>query len=477
VNEQIVRVFVAIVVMFALLIVWTSRWAVFDAKSLNDNPLNRATKIRKAQIKRGRILADDGTLLARAVPAGGGTWDRVYPTGSLFSQVIGYSNVLAGEETGLEQSRGAELNGPQQGLSSLFGSSSSNQTGNDVYTTLDPKAQEQARADLAGRAGSVVAMNPKTGAIYVMYSNPSYDDNSPPSACVAPNCSLLNGATQGADSPGSTFKIVTTVAAIDSGKYTPASLVNGHSPIIVSGRSLSNDPGDPQYGAVSLSDALTNSINTVFAQVALSVGIPTMTNYMKLFGFYRKPPLDYPPSQMAVSGPHNYVNNHAFRPDSPDEDIGRIGIGQGGLEVTPLQMAMVTSAVADGGKLMTPHLTSKVTDPSGVTVETIDPTVYSQVMKPTTAQEVKQMMLRVVEEGTGQPAQLGNISVAGKTGTAQIGAPGAGLTEPWFVGLAPVNDPQVVVAVTVDKTQGGYGATVAAPIARDVIQALLAEGK
>jgi peptidoglycan glycosyltransferase len=162
-------------------------------------------------------------------------------------------------------------------------------------------------------------------------------------------------------------------------------------------------------------------------------------------------------------------------PSSPNEDIGRIGIGQGGLLVTPLQMAMVASAVANGGKLMTPHLTDRVVDPDGRTVETIKPTVYNQVMKPSTAQQVAQMMKKVVDEGTGTPAALGGISVAGKTGTASIGVQGTNLTQPWFIGFAPIQNPRVAVAVTVARSQGGFGGTVAAPIARAVIQTLLSE--
>jgi peptidoglycan glycosyltransferase len=133
--------------------------------------------------------------------------------------------------------------------------------------------------------------------------------------------------------------------------------------------------------------------------------------------------------------------------------------------------------VADGGKLMKPHFTARVLDQDGRTVKTINPSVASQVMSPTTAQEVGQMMKRVVEEGTGTPAQLGGIDVAGKTGTASIGAPGSGLTQPWFIGFAPVNDPKVAVAVTIERTQGGFGGTVAAPIAKSVIQTLLSEGR
>ncbi len=139
-------------------------------------------------------------------------------------------------------------------------------------------------------------------------------------------------------------------------------------------------------------------------------------------------------------------------------------------------MAMVAAAVANRGKLMVPHLTDRIVDPDGRTLQTIKPAVYNQVMKPSTALELTQMMKRVVEEGTGTPAQLGGVSVAGKTGTASIGVTGSNLTQPWFIGFAPADNPKIAVAVTVAKTQGGFGGTVAAPIASSVIQTLLSEG-
>ncbi|MDQ6607290.1 MAG: penicillin-binding transpeptidase domain-containing protein [Actinomycetota bacterium] len=474
-NGPIVKLFGFVVLLFALLIGWTSRWTVFDAKSLQNDPLNVRTLIDELKIERGRILADDGTVLARSVKAGGGTWRRTYPTGPLFAQAIGYSIAAQGRAAGLEQSRGQELRGLQTGLTSILGQLTRRRVGDDVYTTLDPKAQALAVKELAGRAGSVVALNPQTGAVKVMYANASYDDNHPDR--TGPGISTFNRSTQAGYPPGSTFKIVTATAGIDSGAYTPDSLINGKSPITVSGVPLANDANE-QFGPISLSQALTQSVNTVFAQVAEHVGRPTMTKYMQRFGFYAKPPLDYPPDELDASRPWSPgPRSRPYRPGSASEDIGRIGIGQGGLQVTPLQMAMVAAAVANGGKLMMPHLASRVVNQDGQTVETIHPSVYNQVMKPTTAAEVTQMMRKVVEEGTGTPAQLGNISVAGKTGTAQIGATGTNLTEPWFIGFAPINNPQVVVAVTIERTQGGYGATVAAPIARDVIQTLLAEGQ
>jgi len=473
-STPIVRLFGVIVVLFALLIGWTSRWTVFDATALRNNVLNKRTLIDELKIKRGRILADDNSVLAKSVPAGGGTWSRTYPTGSLFSQPVGYSIAAEGRSAGLERSRGEELRGLQTGVSSIFGQLSSHPVGDDVYTTLDPTAQRVALQQLGGQAGSVVALNPQTGAVKVMVAIPGYDDNHPDA--TGPNVSTLNRSTQGTYPPGSTFKIVTATAAIDSGQYTPNSTVNGKSPVTISGVPLAND-NNQTFGTIDLTTALTFSVNTVWAQVAEHVGRGTMTKYMKRFGFYSKPPLDYPPDEMNPSRPVSSTTHRPYPPGSPNEDIGRIGIGQGGLLVTPLQMAMVASAVANGGKLMVPRLTDRAVDQDGKTVQTIKPSVYNQVMKPTTAQEIAQMMKRVVDEGTGTPAQLGGIDVAGKTGTAQIGVVGSNLTQPWFIGFAPIQNPKVAIAVTVERSQGGFGGTVAAPIAKAVIQTLLSEGQ
>jgi penicillin-binding protein A len=474
-NAQIIKLFGFIVVLFALLIIWTTRWTVIDASALNHNPLNSRTIITQLRIKRGRILAGDGTVLARSIPKGNKEWGRTYPLGPLYAQTVGYWTGEAGNAAGLEVSANKYLTPTQTGLNSVFGPLGGNQTvGNDVYTTLDPKAQQTAEQGLAGRAGSVVALDPRTGAVLAMYSNPTYNNNHPNAPCS--DACQLNRATQGQYPPGSTFKVVTTTAAINSGKYTPNSIINGDSPKMISGVPLENDYNQ-SFGPVTLTKALTESINTVYAQVAENVGRRTMTDYMKRFGFYSRPPLDLPPGELSPSvvlDPHG----KPFPPGSPNEDIGRIGIGQGGLAVTPLQMAMVASAVANGGKLMTPHLVARVVDQTGRTVDTIQPTVYSNVMTSQTASEITQMMRDVVDEGTGTPAQLGSgIPFAGKTGTASIGPAGQNETQPWFIGFAPANDPKVAVAVTIEKTIGGFGGQVAAPIAKNVVQTLLAEGK
>jgi penicillin-binding protein A len=477
VSGPIVRLFGVIVLLFALLVFFTSRWTVFEASSLNNNPLNVRTLLDELQIKRGRILADDGTVLAKSVSAPDHTWTRTYPNGPLFAHAVGYSIAAQGRASGLEESAAPQLRGVQTGLSSIFGQLSPRPVGDDVYTTLDPKAQRAAQQALAGEIGSVIAMNPRTGAIKVMYSNPTYNNNSQNPGHGCGDCSTFNRVTGGQYAPGSTFKIVTAVAGIDSGMYTENSVINGNSPITVSGVPLNND-GNQSWGPQTLTTAMTYSINTIFAQVAEHVGRATMTEYMKRFGFYSKPPLDYPSGQIGISQPWSSTTGKPFPPGSPDEDIGRIGIGEGGLLVTPLQMAMVASAVADNGTLMTPHLVARVVNPDGQTVSTTNPTVESQVMKPSTAQAVTRMMEKVVEEGTGITVQIPGVTIAGKTGTPQIPtAAEPQRTQPAFVAFAPAQDPKIAIAVMIDQSNGGYGATVAAPVAKAVLRVLLSEGQ
>jgi peptidoglycan glycosyltransferase len=474
-SAQITRVFVAIVALFGLLIVFTTRWTVIDSSKLANNSLNVRTLIDEMKIKRGRILADNGMVLARSVPGPAHTWNRSYPTGPLFAQAVGYSIPARGEAAGLELADGSYLRGLQTGLNSIFGQLTPTRVGDDVYTTLDPKAQQAAAQALAGRPGSVVALNPHTGAVLVMYSNPSYNDNGNAPSRPGPGESLLNRATQARYAPGSTFKVVTATAGIDSGLFTPNSVIVGNSPITVSGVPLEND-GNQSWGPQTLTTAMTYSINTIFAQVAERIGRATIATYMHRFGFYAKPPLDYPPTELRASDVLSYTGK-LLAPGSPNEDIGRIGIGQGGVTVTPLQMAMVAATVANHGTLMTPHLTARVVNSDGATVKTISPTVYAQVMKPSTARSLTDMMIKVVEEGTGTAVQLGGISIAGKTGTASIGAPGSNLTQPSFMAFAPAQSPTVAIDVFVDRTQGGFGGTVAAPIAKAVLQTLLSERK
>jgi penicillin-binding protein A len=505
VNRSIVRLFAVVILMFTVLVVWTSRWTVFSATALDNNGLNKLQFFASLKVKRGEILADDGhTVLAKSVRQPGGTWKRVYPYGGLYSQVVGYSfPELSQPPTGLESAHNSALKGLQSPLTSIFGSFNGTPTvGDDLYSTIDPTAQalarqllEQAISQDHAVSGSVVAIVPQTGAVKVLYSIPSYNDNTPDKKCKLPRCSQYFDALSGGYPPGSTFKLVTTAAALNSGKYTPlAPLINGHGPITVSGAPLSNDSGE-EYGYVNLTQALTDSINVVYAQVGLALGARTMQQYMKRFGFYSVPPLDFPADEMRASGEYDYATGKLLLPASSPctkasncVDLGRMSIGQDKLEVTPFQMAMVVSAIADDGKLMQPRLTSKVVNSAGQTVETTAPQEYDQVMKAKMATELQAMMRDVVEEGTGTAANLEGLNIGGKTGTASTGLcahgqpvdgnclDGQPLDDAWFVGF-PERDPKIAVAVELTDIPNGYGGQFAAPIAAKVIQRLLAENQ
>jgi peptidoglycan glycosyltransferase len=481
VNRQIVQLFGLFTLLFAILLAFTSRWTVFEASSLENNPDNRRPLIEEQKIPRGLIYAADGkTVLARSVGHGRGQnriYTRTYPTGSTFGHPVGFSYIRNGRR-GLEQSRNDDLVGKEDEFSSILsGLESRNREGNDVVTNLDVRGTQAAVAGLAGRKGAVVAMEPKTGKVRVMVSEPEYDPNLIPSDIGQlnrdPNQPLLNRTTQELYPPGSTFKVVTATAALDSGKLTPDTVIDGSSPKTISGVPLENAGGE-SFGPISATDALTNSVNTYWAQVGERIGRDTLVEYMKRYGFYADPKLDYPDEQKIPSGIINGDGDYV----TGGFDVGRVAIGQGGLEgevrAGPLQMAEVAAAVGNRGRLMKPQLTDRIVRKDGRIKERIQPDLQSVVMKPETADELANMMSRVVEEGTGTAAALAGIRVAGKTGTAETG-PNREFTQAWFICFAPVENPQMAVAVTIPNASG-QGGTVAAPIAKSVLEALLGGG-
>jgi peptidoglycan glycosyltransferase len=472
-NTQIVKLFGFLVVLYALLFGFTSYWSVFDADSLEANIANKRPLLEEQQIDRGDILAADGSVIARSVPRGEGddkVFVRRYPEGSLYGNPIGYSFVQQGQ-VGFELEHNDELVGEKtEFLTVLDELQGHAQVGNKVQSALDPDAQRAAVEGLGGQRGAVVAIVPSTGEVRAMVSIPEYDPNDVPEDLARLNTEqsapLFNRATQAGYQPGSTMKVVTATAAIDSGEYTPDDTVSGRSPKEISGVPLQNAGGE-QFGDIPLTEALTNSVNTVWAEVGEKLGKDTMYKYMERFGFDQKPRLDYPGFQLATSGV--FEGNRLLTTDD-SIDIGRVAIGQERLNVTPLQMAEVAAAVANEGELMEPRLWSKVIDPDG-REEKLDPQRQSRVMSEDTAATLNDMMQSVVAEGTGTAAALSGIDVAGKTGTAEIDIEG-GVNQAWFIGFAPADDPEIAVAATVERTSG-FGGTVAGPIAKAVMEAIL----
>jgi peptidoglycan glycosyltransferase len=473
-NAPIARLFVVVVVLFGVLVGFTSRWTVFEADALRDNPKNRRELLEEQKIRRGLIRAADATVLARSLKQADDSYVRTYPQGRLFSHAVGYSFVRQGR-AGLERFYDDDLSGRNSDLGSLLDRlSGSEQEGDDLVTSLDPGAQRVALQQLGGRKGAVVALDPRTGAIRVMASVPGYDPNAvkSQSAFSALNrdddAPLLNRNTQSGYPPGSTFKVVSAIAAIDSGRYTPDSRISGRNGKVISGVPLNNDAGE-SFGDITLTEALTHSVNTVFGEVGEKVGKATMKKYMDRLGFGAPVEVDLPRDERAASGERR--RGRIIPATNGAVDVGRMAIGQDKLTVTPLQMAMVAASVANGGKLMKPHLGDRVVDRDGRTVERIEPEEMSEVMSPDTASQVGAMMAQVVKEGTGTAAALEGIDVAGKTGTAEVDRP-CGPNQLWFIAFAPAQDPRVAIAVTVECGTG-FGGTVAAPIAKAVMQELL----
>jgi penicillin-binding protein A len=478
-NRQIAWLFAVVLVLFGVLAIWTSRWSVLQADSLKNEALNRRPLLEQQQVPRGLILARDGTKLAVNNRIGSRQtkrYVRSYPTGGLFGASVGYSFVSSGD-SGLEKSYNDELSGTNdKQLSSFIDQLGGGpKQGDDLRTTLDPKAQREALAGLAGRAGAVVALEPSTGRIRVMANVPGFDPNGVPQQLKQLNKgqggSLLNRATQAQYPPGSTMKVVTSAAALDSGLYKPDSPISGRDGVVISGVPLHNYGGE-NFGSISLTDALTNSVNTVFGQVGEKLGKSTMLKYMRRFGFQRQLPIDLPSSQVAIAG--------VLKPPRPlsandNWDVGRVAIGQEPhLFVTPLQMAMVAAAVGNKGRMMQPHLGDKVIAPDGQVRTSIRPREQSVVMSESSASDLAGMMTNVVKSGTGTGGALSGIQVAGKTGTADNPKGG---NYAWFIAFAPVKDPKVAVAVVVEQTnQSQTGGEVAAPIAARVMRAVLGHG-
>jgi peptidoglycan glycosyltransferase len=484
VNRQIIKLFVFIVVLFGVLIGFTSYWSVFDAKALKEKTTNRRPLLEQQQIPRGRILAADGSVIAKSIPEGHGsnrTYTRHYPDGKLFGHPIGYSFIEYGQSE-FEKSHNEELTGEESEFGSILDElTGKKQEGEQIVTNLDPHAQEVALGDLeAAGFGAVVAIEPSTGAVKVMASNAPYDPNRVPNEInklfkEKVSTPLLNRATQGLYPPGSTFKVVTAAAGLESGVITPETTINAPGSIIDEGHELANDYNQ-DWGDISLDTALTNSVNTWFGQLGQKLGQDKLFTMMEKFGFGSLPPIDLPEEELLPSGVVGENGEILHRKDPVD--LARVAIGQERLLATPLQIAMVASAVANGGKLMKPQIWNRVVNSDGSVTKRMSPDVYSQPISSKTAEELTTAMEGVVREGTGTNAAIPGVKVAGKTGTAETPgnkACGGGEAENqgWFMGFAPANDPKIAVVASVECTEQ-FGNDVAAPIFRDVTEALLA---
>lgn len=484
-NGRIWRLYRVLALGFVALIGTCTYWQVWAAPSLEARQDNPRLVYKELSIKRGRIISSDGVTLASNITrrANGRTiYFRRYPRKGETATVVGYSSVQA-SRAGVERTRNDYLTGANSdlagGVERLFNTvQGQTVTGNDVILSLDAKAQRTAMRALraSGRKGAVVALEPSTGRILVMASWPTYDPNLVDSDFAAvletPGAPLLNRATQGLYPPGSTFKIVVAAAALESGTFDASSEFAGGTCVKTQGPKLCNAAGEIAPDPNNLADALVHSYNTTFAQIGQKLGQKRLVEQMQAFGFWSPIPIDYPREQMATSG----IYRRPGQIGDPDRkvDVSRIAIGQAGLLASPLQMAMVTGAIANNGVLMAPRLVDRIEDASGRVVARPGTEEIGRPVSPQTASALAGIMQRVVDEGTGQAAQVGDLQVAGKTGTAQTGRKdpaGRPLSDAWFVAFAPVASPRVAIAVVIEDSTG-FGGTVAAPVARDILDVL-----
>lgn len=487
-NRQIIKLFAFITVLFALLVGFTAWWSVFDAKTLKEKTSNRRPLLEQQQIPRGRILADNGSVIAKSYAKGNGSarrYLRKYPYGKLFGHPIGYSFIEIGQSE-FEKFHNEELIGEESEFGTILDQlTGQKQEGEQIVTSLDPKAQEVAMGALeAAGHGSVVAIEPSTGAVKVMASNPGYNPNKIPdqkyyerinSKSEEANAPLVNRASFASAPPGSTFKVVTAAAGLEDGVITPETTINAPGSIIDEGHELANDYNQ-DWGDITLDTALTNSVNTWFAQLGQKIGQDKLFSMMEKFGFNAKPPIDLPEDQLLESGVFDYESGKMLTRHDP-VDVARLAIGQERLLETPLQDAMVAAAVANKGKLMKPQIWNRVVNVDGSVTKRMQPSVYSEPIKPKTAEELTKAMEGVVEEGTGTSAAIPGVAVAGKTGTAETPgnkACGGGQEEnqAWFIGFAPANHPKIAIAASIECTEE-FGGDIAAPIFREVAEALL----
>lgn len=461
-DTRIRRLYALFLAGFTAVFMWLPYWQVFRARELGGHVQNPRLLARGLVFSRGSIYAGDGSLVAYSRQEAGLS-RRVFEAHPSLVHTVGYENPRYGR-SGLESAMDPVLSGV--GDEGYLDTKAARflgieKRGDDVATTLHPKIQEAAARALEGVRGAVVAVDPATGAILAMVSSPWFDPGrlteSWESLAEDPATPLLNRATQGLYPPGSAFKILVLAAALESEVVEPGETFHDQGTITIDGYTMEN-LDRRAYGKIDVTQALVVSSNVVFASLGLRLGGSRLLNFMRAFGLGDNPGLEIGGSRARV--PSSQVTDR--------RTLAQLSIGQSGLTVTPLQMALVAATIANGGRTMRPHLVEEVRDPRGRRVRVVLPEELRRPVSPETARLVAQAMVRVVEEGTGKSARLEGVQVAGKTGTAENphGRPHA-----WFVGFAPAGAPQVAVSVLVEN--GGYGGRAAAPIARKVIQAAL----
>jgi peptidoglycan glycosyltransferase len=483
-NRRIRRLGIAMLLLFCALFLQLNYLQVVRSDELADDPRNTRKIVRDFSEPRGALVSADGKVLARSDPTDDSFKRlRVYPpeTAQLFAPITGYFSFTFGSE-GAERTYNDELAGrtDQLRLDRLADQLLGRKRTANVALTVPVSVQQTARDALGNRPGAVVALDPTDGSVLALWSFPSYDPNGLSvhdqdrvrSAWALlttdPGRPLLPRSYRERFFPGSTFKVVTTATALAHPDRVPPGKVYPRLrelDLPQTNRNLRNFGGETCGG--DLAESLRVSCNTTFAQVGLDLGAEAMAAGADAFGFDSRPPLDLP-----AVGSSTFPEATGFERNLPA--LAQAAIGQNDVAATPLQMALVASAIANDGVMMVPHVMSEIRDDEGELVTRWRARPWRTATTPEIAHQVRDMMVRVAAAGTATRLGIPGIVVAGKTGTAQTGR---GTSHAWIIGFAPADAPRVAVAVIVEAQPGASEATggrVAAPIARAVMQAALA---
>jgi len=480
-NRELKRVSIVVALMFAALLSSTSIVQAFQADNLSADARNTRTLLDSYSVERGAILVD-GEPVAQSMPSGDDfKFLRTYSNGPLYAPITGFFPTN-GAPTGLEHALNGELTGTSN--AQFFDKLSALVTGVDpkgaaVETTIDPVAQQAAWDALGDKTGSVVVLEPKTGRILAMVSKPSFDpnllsvhnntdvNNSYQGLLDDAGKPLINRAVNSLNPPGSVFKLVVVTAALESGKFTPeSSFPNPASFQLPGSTSMVTNSGGGTCGSgdtVTIATALRLSCNIPMAELGLQLGDGAIRATAEKFGFNAASsiPLDVTQSKYPAS------------PDAAQTALS--AFGQTDVRATPMQMAIVSAAIANGGVAMKPNLVDEILAPNLSPLQTFKPEILQRVMSEQTAATLTQMMVNGVQDGAASNARIDGVEVAGKTGTAENGS-----SDPytlWFTGFAPANDPGYAITVLVEDGGGmgqtGFGNLLAAPVAKKVLEAVL----
>jgi peptidoglycan glycosyltransferase len=477
VNAHLRRAFYLFAAGFFGLVAMLAYWQVYSREALANNPENGFQTQRSISSPRGLILAGDGeTVLARSekreTPQGP-VYDRVYPLGAPFSNVVGYWSTRYGA-TGIEIANNTDLSsiaGEPQTLDDLINRATGGpQPGNNVVLTLDPELQELAYQELqqsvTGR-GSIVAINPKNGEILAMATSPSFDpndiDDNYPELASAPNAPLINRATQSLYPPGSVFKVITAAAALRAG-VRPEDEFFDSGAYELPGYTVHNFQGK-DFGEVTFTRALAYSINVIFAKIAVEIlGADALEQMAENFEFgstYENFPLPVATSTVNSLPPSQWTTG----------TLAQTSFGQGEVQTNSFQMALVAAAIANDGSMVEPRLVREVRSPDGIILDKPTASIRTRSIPSDTARTLNEMMQQVIIQGGLTEAQIEGVKVAGKTGTAESGN---GEAHSWWITFAPADDPKIAMCVMVEN--GGRADEGALPVAARLMQAYIEKG-